>query len=379
MNIFSDKAFLPEGAPHAPMLYPFWGHVHIFDDPALEAHRFDSYVERGRDLFRLTGLEEARAAVLPFDWNQTDPSPMYRRARGLPPDPEGSARAVGLAGEFAALAAGRGRPVVVFVTHDMLKEVPLAGSVVFRTSMLASTRRPNEHALPYWLPDEVEARFGGELPLRGKAARPSVGFCGQSPLKMDARSRLSRRLRAARVVRALARRLGRDPTLNYSFYARAQALEALSRSREVRSNFILRGAWFDGAFERGADRPRLERSRREYVENMFGSDYVLCVRGLGNYSMRFYETLSCGRIPVFVNTDCVLPFEEWIDCRQYCVWVEASEVSRVAEKVAEFHEGLSDGEFKDRQRACRQLWLEWLSPFGFFKNFRRYFNRAAPR
>ncbi len=100
---------------------------------------------------------------------------------------------------------------------------------------------------------------------------------------------------------------------------------------------------------------------------------MLCPRGKGNYSIRFYETLASGRIPVFINTDCVLPFEEWIDWRQYCVWVEGHEVAHVAEKVAEFHEGLSDEEFRDRQRACRQLWLDWQSPFGFFKNFRRYF------
>ena len=107
---------------------------------------------------------------------------------------------------------------------------------------------------------------------------------------------------------------------------------------------------------------------------MFASDYVLCARGHGNYSIRFYETLSSGRIPVFINTDCVLPFEEWIDWKRYCVWVEEHEVARVAEKVAEFHDGLSDGEFRDRQRACRQLWSEWLSPLGFFTNFRRYFD-----
>lgn len=117
----------------------------------------------------------------------------------------------------------------------------------------------------------------------------------------------------------------------------------------------------------------MEQSRRQHVENMFESDYVLCTRGSGNYSIRFYETLCNGRIPVFVNTDCVLPFEEWIDWRQYCVWVEAREVSRVAERVAEFHQSLSPAEFKDRQRACRSLWEEWLSPYGFFKNIRRYF------
>ena len=54
--------------------------------------------------------------------------------------------------------------------------------------------------------------------------------------------------------------------------------------------------------------------------------------------------------------------------------LDAHRVARVAEKVAEFHERLSDQEFRDRQRACRQLWLDWLSPLGFFKNFRRYFD-----
>lgn len=32
---------------------------------------------------------------------------------------------------------------------------------------------------------------------------------------------------------------------------------------------------------------------------MTGSDYVLCTRGNGNYSIRFYEALCRGRIPVF--------------------------------------------------------------------------------
>lgn len=46
---------------------------------------------------------------------------------------------------------------------------------------------------------------------------------------------------------------------------------------------------------------------------------------------------------------------------------------RLPEMIAEFHERLSPGEFEERQRACRRLWSEWLSPDGFFKNLRRYF------
>lgn len=70
----------------------------------------------------------------------------------------------------------------------------------------------------------------------------------------------------------------------------------------------------------------------------------------------------------------MLPFEEWIDWKQHCVWIEEGDTARVAERVAEFHGRWSPAEFRDRQRACRALWLEWLSPYGFFKNLRRYFD-----
>jgi hypothetical protein len=141
----------------------------------------------------------------------------------------------------------------------------------------------------------------------------------------------------------------------------------------VRSNFILRNGWFNGAFVGDFNMARLQRSRAEYLENMLGSDYILCARGYGNCSIRLYETLCCGRIPVFINTDCVLPYEGWVDWKRYCVWVEEEELPRVADIVADFHERLSPDEFLDLQRSCRRLWEDWLSPHGFFKNFHRHF------
>jgi hypothetical protein len=299
---------------------------------------------------------------------------MRRTAKGLSADTATPELALKRAEEFAALAAGEGKSPVIFFIHDSDDAVPLDKSVVFRTSLLKSSRRRNEYAMPFWMPDEVEALFGGELPLREKATLPVIGFCGHDPVRPDAHASFKRALSRSPGVSRLSYRLGVQLTNNHPFSTRAAALEAASRSHEVQTNFILRDKWFNGAFEGGRlNRTRMDESRREYVENMFASDYVLCTRGSGNYSIRFYEALSSGRIPVFVNTDCVLPFEEWIDWKQYCVWVEEREVSRVAERIAEFHESLSPAEFKDRQRACRRLWEEWLSPYGFFKNFRRYF------
>jgi hypothetical protein len=374
MNIYSDKAFLPEEIPHAPLLYPFWGFSSPYGDGTLGRRSYEHYIENGAKLFKLSGLEEARFAVLPYQWEQVVDYVARRSARGVVAEARVVESAVRRAEEFAGLAGDAGKAAVLFFSHDSDDAVPLGNSFVFRTSMLRMSRRPNEYAMPFWMPDEVEALFGGELPLREKAARPVVGFCGYNPLKPASHTKFKRVLGrvpgASRVAPYLGVRLAND----HPFRTRAEALEAVSRSRAVRANFILRDAWFNGAFEGGRlNRELMDESRREYVKNMFASDYVLCTRGSGNYSIRFYETLSSGRIPVFVNTDCVLPFEEWIDWKQYCVWIEEHDISRIPDRVAEFHESLSPAEFRDRQRACRRLWEEWLSPYGFFRNIRRHF------
>lgn len=118
-------------------------------------------------------------------------------------------------------------------------------------------------------------------------------------------------------------------------------------------------------------------ARREFVRNLRESDYGLCVRGSGNFSFRFYETLCMGRIPVFVDTDCVLPLDFDIEWRDYCVWVEADDVGRIGDRILEFHESLGEAEFEERQHACRRLWETHLSPEGFFASFHRHFERTV--
>ena len=79
---------------------------------------------------------------------------------------------------------------------------------------------------------------------------------------------------------------------------------------------------------------------------------------------------------MFLDTDSVLPYEFLIDWRDYVVWVSREEVPNVGDRVAAFHERLSDREYVDLQHDCRRLWEEWLSPHGFFRNFHRHFDFA---
>lgn len=91
---------------------------------------------------------------------------------------------------------------------------------------------------------------------------------------------------------------------------------------------------------------------------MFDSDYIMCARGAGNFSYRFYEVMCSGRIPLFVDTDCLLPHDRWINWRDYCVWVDETEASQVAERLVDFHNALSPDAYEEIQYACRRLWLE---------------------
>jgi hypothetical protein len=328
--IYTDRAVLPEGRPHTAMLFPFWGkNPEDPDDP--NTGRFDRYVEVGPELFRLAPLEEAEFAVVPFDWSNE-------------PDEE----LVAAAQAFAARAQEAGKPVIVFYVSDADDAVPVDGAIVLRTSMYESTRRPGEFAQPAWSEDFLERYYGGELPVRTRGRQPVVGFCGLAP-------RVQRRL--------LRWRERASPASD----VRARVLQVLRDAPGVRSNFTIRSAFLGGAIVNGrVDPAAMLRVRREYVENMADSDYVVCARGAGNFSYRLYETLSLGRIPVFVNTDCVLPFDFEIDWRDYVVWVDESEVERAGEIVTAFHERLSDSEFEELQRACRRLWEERISPQGFF-------------
>jgi Exostosin family len=343
LSIFSDRSYLPAGAPHHILFFPFWGQ-HSEDPRDPNAGRFDDYAERGVTVLRLTQLEDADIAVLPADWS------CYA----------GDERARGRAREFVAGVAGAGKEAVVFFASDSIAPVPLAGATVLRTSLLRSARQPHEFAHPAWSEDFVERYLGGDVPIRRFGERAVVGFCG---LVASSRLRLPVRLALRRQERL-----------------RRNALDVLENAPAVDTNFVRRDRFLGGSLRRNAlDLDLLASARREYVENMLGSDYVLCVRGAGNFSYRLYETLSCGRIPVFIDTDCVLPFDFALDWRHYCVWVDESEIDSMAEIITAFHERLGEAEFIELQRRCRRLWEEYLSPFGFFANLHRHFGqpRAA--
>src|SRR3989344_9142302 len=165
-------------------------------------------------------------------------------------------------------------------------------------------------------------------------------------------------------MRALAR-----PVLHarkQGIYWRKSAMRTLARSALVRTNFIVRRS-FSGAMSTIELAP--EAARAEFIESIKNSDFVLTPKGDGNYSTRFLETLSLGRIPVLLNTDTVLPLEDVIDYSKIVVRVPMNQVHDTPELIRKFYDALSDSEWQDRQRLAHETFQKYLRQDAFFRYF----------
>lgn len=198
---------------------------------------------------------------------------------------------------------------------------------------------------------------------------PIIGFCGHATL-----SSVKKGKEIAKCLIENGKRFVKNPfnkvyePLFASAYERAKLLHYFEQSNQVKTNFIYRENYRGGA----STEEQRTATTLEYYNNILDSDYVLCVRGAGNFSVRFYETLMMGKIPVFVNTDCLLPFEDQINWKKHVVWVEWKDRKNIAQRVADFHADLSVDEFVHLQISNRKLWKETLSVEGMLEMMKRY-------
>lgn len=265
------------------------------------------------------------------------------------------------------------KPIAVFSMGDFEANFPVEGDDIhlFQAAGYRSRQRTTSHGMPPFIDDPLAHR-GGEVQLRDKRARPSIGFCGQAAASLPRQA-----ARAVRThLRLLEWRLGKrtwEPAPFEHTWFRQRVLNALASSPAVETQYVLRKQYQAGI--RAAKRLDLvERSRREFVDNVIGTDYTACMRGGGNFSVRFYEALAMGRIPIFIDTDCILPYWRQIDWRHYALWIDQRDLHLAGRIVADFHSNLTPSQFHELQLACRQLWENRLTPNGFYSHFREHFS-----
>lgn len=260
-----------------------------------------------------------------------------------------------------------GKKVLAVNAEDFGMRMPyFENLIILRYSGYKSKFSKNEYVFPPFIKDPLSTYFDRETIIeRPYLPKAVIGFCGlANPSHINASKEIIKTsLRNLRFYLGVS--FQEPQHLFSSSLLRASILNDLQKSTNVRSNFILRKKYRAGVTANQGT----HKTTFEFYENLKDSDYVVCARGAGNFSIRFYEALAMGRIPIFIDTDSALPFDDELDWKKHVVWVEYKERHKVAEKVADFHRALSEKDFIDLQLANRKLWEEQLTLRGFFENF----------
>lgn len=227
--------------------------------------------------------------------------------------------------ELINLSYRYNKKILLFYNDDNDKIFNFENSILFRTSLYKSKKPENYFSLPAFCNDlkrECEYKFREKKPI------PTVGFCG-----------------------ALTHNL------------RGEIVTILENKKRIIPNFKIRNYFWGGDIWG-------ENVRKEYIENTLNSDFVLCVRGAGNFSYRFYETLCLGRIPLVIDTDIDLPFENYINYDTKILRIPIEDLDKIEDYIFAFWNNIND--YLELQKNNIHFWSDNLSPVGFIKTLNTY-------
>ena len=98
-----------------------------------------------------------------------------------------------------------------------------------------------------------------------------------------------------------------------------------------------------------------EEQKREYVQEIRSSRFVLCPRGVGTTSARIFETMQLGRVPVIISDDWVPPAGP--DWTSFAVFIPEEKISNTAAMIRMHEEHAASMGAK-----ARVAWEQWCSP-----------------
>ncbi|MEK9131684.1 MAG: hypothetical protein AAB447_02115 [Patescibacteria group bacterium] len=253
---------------------------------------------------------------------------------------------------FERLAIEHKKQIIILFPGDSIAKVLINNAIVFRNSQYRKTLLPNEIIMPAFAEDLLNDH---PLVLRSKQSKALVGFCGWANF-----------VNFKQAFRSGIRRLffpRESGVFQKGMYIRKKALSVLKSSKIIATKVIIRSSYSGNEKTISLDPIQ---ARREYIDNIINTDYTLCVKGDGNFSIRLYEVLSLGRIPLFVNTDCVLPLEDVIPYGECLVSVEHADLLNIDQQLAQFHASLTDEKFQIMQKKAREIFKGYLRLDVFF-------------
>lgn len=132
----------------------------------------------------------------------------------------------------------------------------------------------------------------------------------------------------------------------------------------LKTNFILRDSYIFNL---------QENHKKEFEDNMNENLFTLCYRGRGNFSVRFYETLMRGRIPIQINSSSIFPYVDEIDYSEIGIFIEEEDLEKIdLEKlIQDYYYSKSHDELLRIQKNNRRIYEEYFHPDIYFSQIFR--------
>lgn len=221
--------------------------------------------------------------------------------------------------EFSTLSKKYNIPLVFLLVSDQEDSIPIESlspkTIIFRVSLNKNIKTNHEFVMPYvW--EGIEET---NPPLQKTTSKPIIGFCG----------------------------------LKNSHLIREENIDFFENSNQINKNFIIREQFWGGS-------PHNPKIKQEFIDNIKSSHFNLCDRGNGNFSMRFYQTLSLGRIPIISSINLNLPFENSIPYNEFII--SDATPQKILDKILSLYES---NNFINVQNKCLNYYNEFFSPKGF--------------
>ncbi len=247
------------------------------------------------------------------------------------------------------------KKVIVFAYGNKTSKIDIDNSIVLRTSQYKSLKKDHEIIVPPFVED-LGLKFGFNNKELDLSQKPIIGFLGSTSC-----SSLSHWIRyvlgtLTQFVLIKIKKLHSD-AIYHGLHFRRKIISLLRSSSSVVVSLFVKNKYI-------TDKKNL---KEDYVSVIKDSNLILAVRGVGNYSSKFFEILSLGKIPLFVDTDICLPLENEIDYDDFILKIDYKELDKLPEIVEKFWRTSTKESLLEMQTKARQAFKYRLSTHAFYK------------
>jgi len=218
------------------------------------------------------------------------------------------------------------------------------------------------HIIPSWISDPY-LDYDREFEPMAFTEKPKIGFCGYATNSIQ---ELIQGFRSYFIhVIFLSPKHLYPANLYFPAHVRHKYLKFFETLKQVDANIIYREKYRAG----GDKNPKLKaKTTKEFFDNIYENQYTLCLRGGGNFSVRFFQTIAMGRIPIFIDLNSTFPFREVIQEQNLIPILKKGEEKKWEQQINEFHQSWKSN-FEELQLKLRAFWKEYYQKDSFFKNF----------